>query len=628
MQHPQMQSPTAADMVWRTLEEEGVRVVFGHPGGAILPVYDALHRHGGIRHVLVRHEQAAAHAADGYARVTGRPGVCLATSGPGATNLITGLATAQMDSVPLLAITGQVPLDAMGTQAFQETDIVSVARPVTKGAWLIDDPDDIRPVLREALRVAREGRPGPVLVDIPKCVQESPCGDRNGNARPEASRPAPGDPAHSALDPDPGDAPPTASSRGVLPALDGAAELLTTASRPVLMVGRGVILSGMCDEVIELARRLDLPVATTLLGLDAFPARDPRALGMAGMHGTERANRAIDASDLIVGLGLRFDDRIVGDPERFAPGATVVHFDVDPDAPRRTVEASVAVVGDLRETLPALFARLGIRRPGREPGPGYRHGEWWRRIREWSRECASVNGSNPAGPGLSGREAARAVCRRIETENGILVTDVGQHQMWMAQELRGAAPRTHLTSGGLGTMGYALPAAIGAAVGSPAECSGGSPAESLGGGLGESSSRPVWVVAGDGGFQMTLQELATVRDEGPPLRIVVMNNGFLGMVRQWQELFYERRYAATRLTGPDFVRLAAAYGIPGWVASTREELDEALDRARSESGPLVLDVRIQEEENVYPMVPTGASLGEMVLGPAVRSPRVGALESW
>ncbi len=586
-----MSERTIADNVCRILHDEGVRVVFGHPGGAILPLYDALYRYGRIRHVLARHEQSAAHAADGFARVTGRVGVCVATSGPGATNLVTGLATALMDSVPLVAITGQVARDVLGTQAFQETDVLGLTMPVTKHGFLLTDPEDTSAVIREAFRVARTGRPGPVLVDLPKDVQTAPASlDRAQNGGRPAAAPAAGA----------GRGRPAASGRARLrspsvrgngarrpppEAYDRAAAIVNGAERPVIMAGRGVVLSGTSSCLRALAERADLPVVTTLLGLDAFPSSHPLCLGLPGMHGTERTNRAIQEADAILGLGLRFDDRVTGPPERFAPRARIVQLDVDPSAPGRTVRPAESLVGDLRKTLPELARRIRSRR----------NTGWRRRLGEWSGDAGDADAPADGTPHLGGRDAARALARRISARGGVAVTDVGQHQMWMAQELGDAAPGTHLTSGGLGTMGYALPAAVGAAVGRP--------------------DRPVWVVAGDGGFQMTLQELATVAQEELPVRIVVMNNGYLGMVRQWQELFYGGRYSATRLGTPDLAVLAGAYGIPARSVERTEDLEEALDWAEASDGPLLLELRVRREENVYPMVPGGAAIDELIGAP-------------
>lgn len=570
---------TGAQEVCRVLQDEGVDVVFGHPGGAILPLYDTLHGCRGLRHVLVRHEQAAAHAADGWARVTGRVGVCLATSGPGATNLVTGLATAAMDSVPLVAITGQVPTAVMGTDAFQETDILGLTIPVTKHGFLVQSADDVPAVLREAFRIARSGRPGPVVVDLPKDVQ---IGALSGSA------------VEHHEDPNPEVAP-------VGEAVAEVARLLDGASRPLVMAGRGIALSGTAPLLKELAERCRLPVVTTLLGLDTFSRTHPLSLGLPGMHGTPRANQAIQEADVIVGLGLRFDDRVTGPVKSFAPSARIALFEVDPAAVGRTIRPDVAVIGDLRDTLPSLARRVTARAPD----------AWWERLEGWSRESTrnapEPSSPLPAGPDAeierarrgqeppTGREAARALARVIDATGAQVTTDVGQHQMWMAQELKEGEPGTHLTSGGLGTMGYALPAAMGAALGRP--------------------DRPTWAVAGDGGFQMTLQELATVVQERIPVRTAVVNNGYLGMVRQWQELFYERRYSASRLTGPDIAALARAYGIPALTVNRRDELDEAIRWADAAPGPVVVDIRVVDQENVYPMVPPGAAIHELVEEP-------------
>lgn len=578
---------TGADLLCRALHEQGVTVLFGHPGGAILPFYDALHRDGGLRHVLTRHELGAANAADGYARATGRVGVCVATSGPGATNLVTGLATAMMDSVPLVAITGQVARRSMGTDAFQETDILGVTAPVTKYGYLADSVEALPDVVAEAFQLARSGRPGPVVIDVPKDVQaELSTRTAAGAVRSDArSAPGVGGKARHE-DHAPGAEPAEVRLRD---AIESASELLDHAERPVLMVGRGVLLAGVVEAVQRLAERASLPVVTSLLGLDAFPASHALALGLPGMHGTPRANRAIQEADVVVGLGLRFDDRVVGRVEAFAPRAKIVHFDIDSAAMGRTVVPHVEVVGDLAHTLPALAQR--IRRRSRP--------EWMERIGSWDREAVPRRPALDGGP-ISGRAVIRAIAERVSHTRSIVVTDVGQHQMWLAQELPDVEPRAHLTSGGLGTMGYALPAGIGAAVGHP--------------------DRDVWIVAGDGGFQMNVQELATAAQEGLRLRIGIINNGFLGMVRQWQELFYEGRYSQSEIASPDFAALAEAYGIPGRTVDRGLEVADALEWAEGTEGPVLLDLRIAPEENVYPLVPAGAALHEFVPEPPVRAP--------
>ena len=565
-----------AALACQALLREGVSVLFGHPGGAILPFYDSLYQYSDrLRHVLCRHEQAAAHAADGYARATGTTGVCVATSGPGATNLVTGLATALMDSVPMVAITGQVSRPTIGTQAFQETDILGITMPVTKHGFLIEDAADIADVIAEAFRIASSGRPGPVLVDIPKDVQAAEVDTRIIVAAAAGAA----DRARDAANSDSRE-----STRSELEAaVAQAVHEIDRAERPVLLVGRGVILSDTCAELAELVRRNDLPVTTSLLGLDAFPASDARALGLPGMHGTERANRTLQDADLVVGLGVRFDDRIIGRPDSFAPKARIVHFDVDPSVFGRTMRVDVPVAGSLADSLALLSTSI----------PRAERPEWWKRICEWEREAdPTPEPIGRVGP-LGAREAVRAIAKRIGESGALVVSDVGQHQMWLAQELPDMAPRAHLTSGGLGTMGYALPAALGAAIGVP--------------------DRPVWAVAGDGGFQMTLQELATVAQEGIPLKIAVIDNGYLGMVRQWQQRFYGSRYSATALSGPDLVALGKAYGIPTLRVTRSEQLDDALDLAVSAEGPVLICLEVPPEENVYPMVPSGASLDEMII---------------
>ena len=573
---------SGAELLRRALVNAGTRVMFGHPGGAILPFYDVLHGAPGPRHVLMRHEQGAAHAADGYARASGEVGVCVATSGPGAANLVTGLATALTDGVPMVAVTGQVPSALMGTDAFQECDTLGITMPVTKHGFLVRRAEDIPGVVADAFEIARSGRPGPVLVDVPKDVQfaEADVPDElasQSRARGDKAIPEKEHFAASFVDG-------KRTTTGA--AISAAVARLRAAERPVLMVGRGVITSETAEEVCALAEAAKLPVVTTLLGLDAFPTTHPQCVGMPGMHGTQRANQAISESDLIIGLGVRFDDRVTGKVSKFAPGAGVIHFDIDPRAHGRTIRTDVAVLGDLRETLPP-FAR-GVSEGYEAPAA------WWQRIHEWRREAGEpatpTDGANATGP-LSGRQVSRAIAEVVRRDHAIVVTDVGQHQMWLAQEVADADPCTHLTSGGLGTMGYALPAALGAAIGAP--------------------ERPVWAVIGDGGFQMTFQELATVVQEGVQLRVAIVNNGALGMVRQWQMRIHGGRRVASDLGAPDFSALANAFRIRSEMVDQAGQLDMALDRAAAWPGPVVLDLRIPAADEVYPMVPAGAGLSEM-----------------
>lgn len=585
-QEKQPERASGAELLRRALVHAGVRVMFGHPGGAILPFYDVLHGAPAPRHILMRHEQGAAHAADGYARASGEVGVCVATSGPGAANLVTGLATSMCDGVPIVAITGQVPSTLMGTDAFQECDTLGIMMPVTKHGFAVKRPEEIPDIVKQAFEIARSGRPGPVLIDIPKDVQfaEADVPAHLASAKSQPSAPWRGSAEAEAVEFATSWVDGKQTTAGA--AIAAALARLRAAERPVLMVGRGVISSGTADAVRELAEATNLPVVTTLLGLDAFPTLHPQCVGMPGMHGTQRANQAISHADLVLGLGLRFDDRVTGKVSKFAPGAGIVHFDIDPRAHGRTIRTDIAVLGDLKQTLPAFVrgAREGYRAPA----------EWWTRIHEWRREAAE-----PAPPmdatlaklPPSGRQVSRAIADKVRREHAIVVTDVGQHQMWVAQEVADADPSTHLTSGGLGTMGYALPAALGAAVGAP--------------------NRNVWAVIGDGGFQMTLQELATVVQEGLHLRICIMNNGALGMVRQWQMRIHGGRRVASDLGAPDFAALANAYRIHAETIETAGELDMALDRAATWPGPVVLDLRIPAEDEVYPMVPSGAGLSEM-----------------
>lgn len=557
-----------AEITCHALMEEGVEILFGYPGGAILPFYDALHRTPSIRHVLMRHEQAAAHAADGFARATGGVGVVVATSGPGAANLVTGLATAMADSVPVVAITGQVPMPAMGSEAFQEADILGLTMGVTKHGWLVTDPDEIPATIAKAFRVAAEGRPGPVVVDIPKDVQSKesrmfPMG-RKRRRRNQAS---------------------SGESGWTEDRLEQAATLLNHAERPLIMVGRGVVISKTGHAVQAMAERGNLPISTTLLGLDAIPPTHPNNVGMPGMHGTQRANQAIQSADVILGLGLRFDDRVTGPPASFAPNAEIIHLDIDPVTLGRTVSPVHAIAGDLSSTLPPLAEKV----------EALQRGDWWKTLGGWAREADPRSGMVEGFGPLTARQATKALAGRIRDSKAMVATDVGQHQMWFAQEFLSPDPSTHFTSGGLGTMGYALPAAIGAALGRPGV--------------------PVWSVSGDGGFQMNLQELATVVQEGLPLKMAVVNNGYLGMVRQWQDLFYEGRLSESQILGPDLVSLGEAYGIPSFRVTKSDELDGILDEMEQSGGPCLVDLRVAEEEMVFPMVPPGESIGEAVTEP-------------
>jgi acetolactate synthase I/II/III large subunit len=553
---------TGAQIVWEVLTQEGVDVVFGYPGGAIMPVYDAMLEYK-IHHVLVRHEQGAAHMADGYARASGKVGVALATSGPGATNLVTGIATAMLDSSPVVCITGQVPSKLLGSDAFQETDITGVTLPITKHNFLVTRVEEIAPTLRQAFAIARGGRPGPVLVDITKDAQQASCVYDAG----AATMPKKGLPTEVALD------------------VKRALAMIEEAERPLLLVGQGVIQSGASAAVRALAEKNDIPVAATLLGLGGFPATHPLALGMMGMHGEAWVNHAIQEADLIVALGMRFDDRVTGDPRKFAVNARKIHIEIDRAEINKTVRVDLALVADLRDVAGHLVE--GVKERGRTA---------WRGKIAGMRETAADRDILKR-PDDGRLHAAHVIDELWRTTDGkaLVVTDVGQHQMWEAQYYKHERPRSLVTSGGLGTMGFALPAAIGARFARPND--------------------EIWVVVGDGGFQMTACELSTCAQEGLKINVAIINNGYLGMVRQWQELFYERRYAATPMLSPDFVKLAEAHGLTGLRCSERQDVVGIIAEARTREGTVVVDFRVASEENVYPMVPSGGDIGDMIRRP-------------
>jgi acetolactate synthase-1/2/3 large subunit len=563
---------TGSQILCRVLLEQGVDLLFGYPGGAIMPFYHALPEYPGLRHVLVRHEQAAAHAADGYARVTGRAGVCVATSGPGATNLVTGLATAHMDSTPVVAITGQVPRAMIGRDAFQETDIIGITQPITKHSGLVEDVEDLADAVREALAIAVEGRPGPVLVDIPKDVQQAKATWADGRTGGRAQR-------NRATATDAGSRRELSARPPVRPsALSDAVRLIAEAERPLIMAGHGIILSGAYEELRSLAERTGIPVITTLLGISGFPESHPLHLGMPGMHGEVHVNRAIQQADLILGVGLRFDDRVTGNLAGFARGAKVIHVELDPSEIGKNVATEIGLVGDAREILRALLAEVAPR-----------DCEAWR--------AAIADFMRPRHESFRGDLSPETILGAIDEAAGgrcTIVSDVGQHQMWVAKLYPYRRPNTHITSGGLGTMGFAVPAAMGAALARPDE--------------------PVWAISGDGGFQMNMQEIATMVQEGIPVKMAVFNNGYLGMVRQWQQFFHGRRYSATPIWSPDYVRLAEAYGIFGRRVERGAEVDDAVRDAIAHPGPALVEFLIEQEANVFPMIPPGASLSEPIEG--------------
>ena len=558
---------TGAEILWETLAREGVEVVFGYPGGAIMPAYDAMLK-SSVRHVLVRHEQGASHMADGYARASGRVGVCVATSGPGATNLVTGIATAMLDSIPMVCVTGQVASQYIGSDAFQETDITGVTLPITKHNYLVTRAEDIAPMLRQAFYVARSGRPGPVLVDITKDAQQ-------------ASTPFVWDGSPVRL---PGYRP---EHRPSEEAVRHAADLIDGAERPIVFCAARHHAAGASDLLLEFIEKTGIPVASTLLGLGGFPATHPLSLGMMGMHGEAWVNKAIQESDLIIALGMRFDDRVTGKLSTYAKRAKKIHCELDPAEINKNVRVDVPLIGDVAETLRMLMPVIGRRD----------RKAWVTKVNELKGDSAVRDiQTMPNTPGHLYAAHVMHDLWRITEGKALVVTDVGQHQMWEAQYYKHDFPRKLITSGGLGTMGFALPAAIGATFANPKE--------------------EVWVIVGDGGFQMTAAELSTCAQEGIKINVAVINNGYLGMVRQWQQFFYGGRYAATPLRGPDFVKLAEAHGLLGLRVTERSQLEGVVAQARAAEGTVVIDFRVEQEDSVYPMVPAGADLHDMIRRPS------------
>jgi acetolactate synthase-1/2/3 large subunit len=553
---------TGAQILCESLVKEGVEVIFGFPGGSVLPLYDTFPQYPQLRHVLVRHEQGAAHAADGYARATGKVGVCLATSGPGATNLVTGIANAHLDSSPIIAITGQVARPFIGKDAFQEIDITGITVPITKHNYLVLKAEELATVVKEAFHIARTGRPGPVLIDIPRDVFVE-----------EAN-------FHY---------PDKVNINGYKPILKGhpsqvkkAANLINESKRPVILAGRGVIISSAYPELKELAEKAQIPVITTLLGIGCFPEDHVLSLGMIGMHGMAYANLAVCSADLLIAIGMRFDDRATGKVSGFAPQAQIIHIDIDPAEIGKNVRVDVPIVGDVRHVLRELNKQVVVQT----------HLDWIEQVEEWRRDHPAVviRETDELLPQYVIRQIYE-----VTQGNAIIVTGVGQNQMWAAQHFWYNKPNTLISSGGLGTMGFELPAAIGAKVGKPDE--------------------PVWAVAGDGGFQMTIQELATAAQDNIAVKIAILDNGFLGMVRQWQELFYKKNYVATPLSNPDFVKVAEAYGIPGLRVTDKKLVVAAIQRAMEHDGPFLIDFVVEPEENIYPMVAPGCSLAEIIEAP-------------
>ena len=559
---------TGAQILLESMKREGVDVLFGYPGGAVIDIYDELPRHPELRHVLVRHEQGAVHAADGYARASGKTGVCLVTSGPGATNTVTGIATAYSDSIPLVVFTGQVPTQLIGNDAFQEVDIVGITRPCTKHNFLVKDISKLALTIRQAFYLARSGRPGPVLVDLPKDVMQK-----------RAEFVWPEDVYMRSYNP---------TYKPNLNQLRRSVEELAKAERPVILAGGGVILSDGAEALAGLARKLSIPVTCTLMGLGSFPATDPLWLGMVGMHGTYAANLAINNCDVLMCVGARFDDRVTGKLAAFAPKARIVHIDIDPTSIRKNVEVHVPVVGDCRLALEGI-AEICEAKLENKDWAG-EHAAWIAAVAEWKASkplCYQCNGN------IKPQSVIEALYE-ITGGDAIIATEVGQHQMWVAQFYSFTKPRTLLTSGGLGTMGYGFPASVGAQFAFP--------------------DKKVIAVAGDASLQMNIQELATVVANRLPIKVVILNNRYLGMVRQWQELFYNNNYSSTNMEAqPDFVKLAEAYGAEGYRIEKAEDMRAVLEKALASPNPAFIDVVVEREENVYPIVPAGAALDEMLL---------------
>ncbi|MFA5351215.1 MAG: biosynthetic-type acetolactate synthase large subunit [Candidatus Omnitrophota bacterium] len=552
---------TGSQILLECLKREGVEVVFGYPGGQILPTFDALYGYKGFKFILTRHEQGAAHAADGYARVTGKVGVCLSTSGPGATNLVTGIANAFMDSIPMVAITGQVPTSLIGNDAFQEADITGITRPITKHNYLVKDIKDLARIVREAFYIASSGRPGPVLIDLPKDVQVAQT-DFDWPQEPKLRSYNPRYTGH------PGQ-------------IKRAAKLIMESKKPIFYVGGGVITSGASDELLELAERIGAPVTWTLMGIGGFPSLHKQSLGMLGMHGTAYANHSIMDADLIIALGARFDDRVTGRLDMFAPNAKVVHIDIDPSSISKNVKVHIPIVGDARQVIVELSGEIK-----RKPAIG-----------DWLQHVEDLKKKYPMCYKDKDKILPQYVIQQIDevtSGEAIICTEVGQNQMWAAQWYNYTKPRTFVSSGGLGTMGFGFPAAIGAKLGQP--------------------DKTVFNVAGDGSIQMNIQELATCVENKINVKVAILNNGYLGMVRQWQELFYKRRYSYTPITSPDFVKLAESYGALGIRVTKKNEVKPALQRAIETDNTVFIDFLIEEEENVFPMVPAGEAINNILGG--------------
>jgi acetolactate synthase I/II/III large subunit len=554
-----------SELILKAFEEEGVDIIFGYPGGSLIPFFDALYDNKNIKCVLTRHEQGAVHAADGYARATGKVGVCIATSGPGATNLVTGIATANMDSIPLVAITGQVRTNLIGNDAFQEADVTGITRPISKHNYLVKDIKDLPVILKQAFHIATTGRPGPVVIDLPVDISMAETKE---------------------------DYPKTVEMRSYNPKSDGhklqikkTIELIEKSKKPVIYAGGGVIISEACKELTEFANKTGIPVTTTLMGLGCFPEDNELSLGMLGMHGTFYANYAVTDCDLLISIGSRFDDRVTGKISEFAPHAKIIHIDIDPSSISKNVKVDLPIVGDAKKVLKSLI-EIAVKGD---------YKDWHDQINQWKKEypLSYDKKADEIKP-----QFVMEKINELTDGNAIIVTEVGQSQMWAAQFFTYVKPRTYISSGGLGTMGFGFPAAIGVQLGCP--------------------DKVVFDISGDGSFQMNLQELSTAVEQKLPIKIIILNNGCLGMVRQWQELFYGKRYSKTILNcNPDFVKLAEAYGAQGIKVEKPDEVEGALKKALAvKDGPIILDIKIPFEENVFPMVPAGAAINRMIGGMA------------
>ena len=558
---------TGAEIVWECLIREGVEIVFGYPGGAILPAYDALSKYSDrVHHVLTRHEQGATHMADGYARASGKVGVAIGTSGPGASNMITGLATAMMDSSPIVCITGQVPRPAIGSDAFQEMDISGAVIPVTKHSYLVMDIQDLSRTIKEAFAIARSGRPGPVLIDIPKDLQA----EEFEFLYPEDQVSIPGEnPIKSNID---------------SLELDQAVKMISEAIKPVILAGHGVLISGASEEVISLSEKSGIPISWTLLGSGAVPASHPLNMGMMGMHGEFAANNAIHNADLLIACGMRFDDRVTGNTKTYSPDSKKIHIEVEPSEINKNVRVDLAINGDLKFVLKNLLPQVKEKK----------NNAWYKQVSKWRDESASRDIINMDTEILYGAQVISDLWRETNG-NAIIVSDVGQHQMLEAQYYKHDEPNTLLTSGGLGTMGFSLPAAIGASF--------------------TNRDKDIWVIVGDGSIQMTITELATAVQENSNIKVAIINNGYLGMVRQWQQLFYDSRYSETPISSPDYVKLSEAYGLKGYRVHSRNEISDTIKKVQKINGPSLIEFVVEKHDMVYPMVPAGANLDEMISRP-------------